>query len=181
MHRWMAMVVVSVRLRMCVIKPLMHVVLLLLLLHVFEEHRFTEATVNVLRQAIAGVPPGRSPRVLLTSPPGEAHALGLLMAEAVLALEGATCISLGTQTPLPEIARAAAAHHAEVVALSFSTAFPKRRVQDLLRELRSALPSATGLWAGGGGVSRVTAPPGVELTLTWDDAVAALGRWRSGH
>jgi len=58
-------------------------------LQVFEEHRFTEATQRVLRQAIAAVPPGRAPRVLLTSVPGESHALGLLMAEAVLALEGA--------------------------------------------------------------------------------------------
>jgi hypothetical protein len=58
-------------------------------LQVFEEHRFSEATQRVLRQAIAAVPPGRAPRVLLTSVPGESHALGLLMAEAVLALEGA--------------------------------------------------------------------------------------------
>jgi DNA-binding transcriptional MerR regulator/methylmalonyl-CoA mutase cobalamin-binding subunit len=147
-------------------------------LQVFEEHRFTEATERVLRQAIGAVPPGRAPRVLLTSVPGEPHALGLLMAEAVLSLEGASCISLGTQTPLPEIVRAAAAHEADVVALSFSTVFQRRRVQGLLAELRAALPPHTRLWAGGGGVSRVAAPTGVELTATWGDAVAAVDRWR---
>src|SRR5678816_2722376 len=131
-------------------------------LQVFEEHRFTEATRRVLRQAIAAVPPGRTPRVLLTSVPGESHALGLLMAEAVLALEGASCISLGTQTPLPEIVRAATALKADVVALSFSTAFQRRRVQGLLVELRTALPPNVILWAGGGGVSRVASPAGVE-------------------
>ena len=148
-------------------------------LQVFEEHRFTEATQRVLRQAIAAVPPGRTPRVLLTSVPGESHALGLLMAEAVLALEGASCISLGTQTPLPEIVRAATALKADVVALSFSTAFQRRRVQGLLVELRTVLPPNVILWAGGGGVSRVAPPADVELTATWHDAVAALGRWRS--
>ncbi len=148
-------------------------------LQVFEEHRFTEATQRVLRHAIAAVPPGRAPRVLLTSVPGESHALGLLMAEAVLALEGASCISLGTQTPLAEIVRAATALKADVVALSFSTAFQRRRVQGLLAELRTALPPNVSLWAGGGGVSRVAPPAGVELTATWHDAVAALGRWRS--
>jgi len=150
-------------------------------LQVFEEHRFTEATERVLRQAIAAVPPGRAPRVLLTSVPAEPHALGLLMAEAVLALEGATCISLGTQTPLPEIGRAAAAHRADIVALSFSAAFPRRRVAAVLAELRAALPHTTALWAGGGGVRRVAALSGVELTATWHDALAALGRWRGAH
>jgi len=150
-------------------------------LQVFEEHRFTEATERVLRQAIAAVPPGRAPRVLLTSVPAEPHALGLLMAEAVLALEGATCISLGTQTPLPEIVRAAAAHRADIVALSFSAAFPRRRIAAVLAELRAALPHTSAFWAGGGGVRRVAALSGVELTATWHDALAALGRWRGAH
>jgi methylmalonyl-CoA mutase cobalamin-binding subunit len=138
-------------------------------------------TSRVLRQAIAAVPPGRAPRVVLTSVPNEQHALGLLMAEAVLVLEGAACISLGTQTPVPDIVRAAAAHRADVVALSFSAAFTKRRIAVVLHELRAMLPRATGLWAGGSGLQRVVAPQGVELTLTWHDAVAALGRWRHAH
>ena len=150
-------------------------------LQVFVEHGFTEATERLLRQALAALPPGHAPRVLLTSVPAEPHALGLLMAEAVLALEGVTCISLGPQTPLPEIVRAAAAHRADIVALSFSTAFPRRRIAAMLDELRTALPPTTGLWAGGGGVRRVAATEGVELTSTWDDALAALARWRSTH
>jgi methanogenic corrinoid protein MtbC1 len=40
--------------------------------------------------------------VLLTTLPGEPHGLGLLMAEAMLALEGCTCVSLGVQTPVLE-------------------------------------------------------------------------------
>jgi methanogenic corrinoid protein MtbC1 len=150
-------------------------------LQIYEEHRFTEAMTRVLRQALAGVPPGRAPRVLLTSVPNEPHALGLLMAEAMLALEGAYCLSLGTQTPLPDIVRGADAHRADVVALSFSAAFPRRRIPGLLTELRQALPSRTGLWAGGAGVSRVSEPPGVELTGTWPDALAALARWQGNR
>ncbi|HSW23973.1 MAG TPA: cobalamin-binding protein, partial [Burkholderiaceae bacterium] len=74
---------------------------------------------------------------------------------------------------------AAAAHRADIVALSFSAAFPRRRVAAVLDELRAALPRATVLWAGGAGVRRVAAPAGVELTSTWDAATAALGLWRS--
>ena len=57
---------------------------------VFEEHLFTELTKRVLRQAIASLPPPNAgPRILLTSVPDEPHVLGLLMAEALFALDGA--------------------------------------------------------------------------------------------
>ena len=56
-------------------------------LQVFEEHLFTELTARVLRQAIAAVPGGSEPRVLLTTLPKEPHGMGLLMLEAVLSLE----------------------------------------------------------------------------------------------
>jgi methanogenic corrinoid protein MtbC1 len=145
---------------------------------VFEEHLFTELTARVLRQAIESVPPGGRPRIVLTSVPNEQHGLGLLMAEAVLCLEGARCIPLGTQTPTPEIVRAAAAYAADVVALSFSTAFPRRQVSALLRQLREMLPRQTELWAGGGGMQGIAAPDGVSIVLALEDAAAAVGRFK---
>ena len=147
-------------------------------LHVFEEHLFTELTARALRHAIAAVPGGSEPKVLLTSPPNEPHGMGLLMVEALLSLEGAHCIPLGTQMPLLEIGGAAAAHRADVVALSFSTAFPARQIPGLLQQLRAALPPATELWAGGSGVRKVAAPEGVLIIASLDEAVAAVGRWR---
>ncbi|HRI26237.1 MAG TPA: MerR family transcriptional regulator, partial [Ferruginibacter sp.] len=99
---------------------------------VFEEHLFTELTKRLLRQAVAALPSGpRAPRILLTSVPDEQHVLGLLMVEALFALEGAECIPLGTQMPLLDISRAAAAHRADIVALSFSVAFPQRQIPAL--------------------------------------------------
>jgi DNA-binding transcriptional MerR regulator/methylmalonyl-CoA mutase cobalamin-binding subunit len=150
-------------------------------LQVFEEHLFTELTERVLRQAIATVPAGGRPRILLTSLPQEQHGMGLLMAEATLSLEGARCISLGTQTPVLDIVRAAAAHRADVVALSFSAAFPKRQVPDLLQQLRTALPRRTALWAGGSGMSRIPSQDGVLAMVSLQDAVAALAQWRQDH
>lgn len=146
---------------------------------VFEEHLFTELTKRFLRQAIAGLPPDRAgPRVLLTTLPDELHGLGLLMVEAVLALEGAECVPLGTQTPLMEIGRAAAAHRADIVALSFSVAFPQRQVASLLQQLRRLLPAEAALWVGGGGVARMPPQDGIQLCNTLDDALAALADWR---
>jgi methylmalonyl-CoA mutase cobalamin-binding subunit len=147
-------------------------------LQVHEEHLFTELLQRVLRQGIQAVPAGRSPRVLLTTPPAEPHALGLLMAEAALALEGANCIPLGPQMPVGDIARAAAAHAADVVALSFSAAYPRRQVGPVLAQLRAALPPAVALWAGGAGTRRVSSPEGVDLVSTLEEVAAAVARWR---
>lgn len=149
---------------------------------VFEEHLYTELTKRLLRQAIATLPGGpRGPRALLTSVPDEQHVLGLLMVEALFALEGAECIPLGTQMPLLEIGRAAEAHQADIVALSFSLAFPQRQIPGLLQQLRLVLPEKTVLWAGGGGVTRVTRTGDAELITTLDDALEALATWRLQH
>ena len=80
-------------------------------LHVFEEHLYSEQLQVALRTAINAFPrqPG-TPRVLLTTLPGEQHGLGLLMVEALLVPEGAQCISLGVQTPIEDIRRAARRH-----------------------------------------------------------------------
>lgn len=149
---------------------------------VFEEHLFTELTKRLLRQAIATLPGSlRGPRVLLTSVPDEAHVLGLLMVESLFALEGAECIPLGTQMPLLEIGRAAEAHHADIVALSFSGAFPPRQIPGLLQHLRMILPQTTALWVGGDGIARIGKIAGVKLLHTLDEAIAALALWRTQH
>ena len=147
-------------------------------LQVFEEHLFTELTARVLRQAIATVPGGSEPTVLLTTLPKEPHEMGLLMVEAMLSLEGAQCISLGTQMPLMEIVDAVAAHQVDVVALSFSAAFPARQTRALLEQLRAALPGPAELWAGGAGVRKLAAPDGVTCMASLDSAIAAVSLWR---
>lgn len=148
-------------------------------LQVFEEHLFTELTGRVLRQALGAVPGGSAPRVLLTTLPGEPHALGLLMVEALLALEGAQCVSLGPQMPLADIARAAAAHRADIVALSFSAAFPLRQVGGLLAELRAVLPGDLALWAGGSGMARASVPAGVARLEGFGALAAAVAAWHA--
>jgi DNA-binding transcriptional MerR regulator/methylmalonyl-CoA mutase cobalamin-binding subunit len=149
---------------------------------VFDEHLFTELTKRLLRQAIAALPvPGGRPRVLLTSVPDESHVLGLLMVEALLALEGAHCVPLGTQMPLVEIARAAVAHRVDIVALSFSAAFPTRQVPGILQHLRTLLPAGVALWAGGSGLRRTVPQEGALLLFSLSEAIDALADWRADH
>lgn len=146
-------------------------------IEVFEEHLFTELTKRLLRQAIVALPGGRSPRVLLTSVPDEPHVLGLLMVEVLLTLEGAHCIPLGTEMPVVEIGRAAQAHQADIVALSFSSAFPARQIPALLQQVRQALPEGMALWAGGGGIQRLPIQQGVTLLNGLSEATVALAQW----
>jgi len=150
-------------------------------LQVFEEHLYTELTQAVLRGALTTFArqPG-TPRILLTTVPGEQHGLGLLMVDALLTPESAQCISLGTQTPLEDIRRAAAAHKVNIVALSFSSAFPLRQAGDALALLRRQLPSTVALWAGGEHLRRVRKIlSGVQLLSELSDALEALRTWRA--
>jgi methanogenic corrinoid protein MtbC1 len=149
-------------------------------LQIFEEHLYTEQLQVALRTAINSFPrQSGAPRVLLTTFPGEQHGLGLLMVEALLVPEGAQCISLGVQTPLEDIRRAALAHAADVVALSFSTAFPVRQASEGLATLRRQLPPAVTVWAGGEMTRRVRRTlAGVVLIPDLAGTLAALAGWR---
>jgi DNA-binding transcriptional MerR regulator len=150
---------------------------------VFEEHLYTEQIQSLLRNAIASAQShSKAPRVLLTSFPTEQHNLGLLMVEAILVVDGATCIPLGTETPAPEIVRAAVAHRADVVALSFSAAFPERQAASGLRDLRLVLPRHVDLWAGGSCVRRLRKSiDGVALVRSLDQLGTLLSDWRGVH
>jgi DNA-binding transcriptional MerR regulator/methylmalonyl-CoA mutase cobalamin-binding subunit len=150
-------------------------------LAVFEEHLYTEQLLVALRTGINAFPRQIGiPRVLLTTFPGEQHGLGLLMVEALLVPEGAQCISLGVQTPIEDIWRAAVAHDAHVVALSFSGAFPVRHAGEGLAALRRQLPARIAVWAGGEMTRRVRkALPGVLLVPDIAATAAALKAWRS--
>lgn len=151
-------------------------------MEVFEEHLYTETLQSVLRQALAGIPPAAAaaPRVLLTTFPGEPHALGLLMGEAVFSMEGADCLSLGAQTPLWDIARGAAALRTDIVALSFTGCMAPNAVFDGLSELRAKLLPAVALWAGGSApVLHRRRIDGVEAFASIDEVPAALRRWRA--
>jgi DNA-binding transcriptional MerR regulator len=152
-------------------------------LQVFEEHMYTEAVQAALRSAINAIPPPRRrPDVLLTTFPQEPHGIGVLMAEAVLGLEGCRCVSLGTQTPIPEIVAAALARRVDIVALSFSPVLGPNPVLDGLNELRARLPPAVDIWVGGSSAVLHRRPPAHVRTFTELTAVAhAVAQWRLHH
>ncbi|MES2742829.1 MAG: cobalamin B12-binding domain-containing protein [Pseudomonadota bacterium] len=152
---------------------------------IHTEHLCSETLHMVLRNAIFSLPwPDdvalAAPRVLFTTLPQERHGLGLLMAEAMCAAEGAHCISLGVQTPLLEIVAAARDQRADVVALSLSSANNPRQAADALAQLRAGLPAATALWAGGSSPALRKRVDGVQV-LELADLAGAIADWRGRH
>lgn len=157
-------------------------------LAIFEEHLYAEVVQQVLRQALsqlASQRPPQPPRVLLTTVPGEPHALGLLMAECEMALAGCDTLALGVQTPLAEIAAAARACRADVVALGFSAVLNPREVRAALTQLRAQMPAERALWSGGLCPTLKTSGrgslklPGHRHLPSLDDIAPAVSHWRA--
>jgi len=154
-------------------------------LEVFQEHLYTESMLVVLRNALHHLSAGAGterPRVVLATVSGEPHGLGLLMAEAVLALDGCECISLGVQTPVWDIVRAATALDTDIVALGYTGCTNPNHVIDGLVELRAKLPPSMALWAGGSApVLQRRVIDGVRVLATLEQVAPALAAWRAAH
>jgi methanogenic corrinoid protein MtbC1 len=154
-------------------------------LQIFEEHAYTEEVKVVMRQAISQIPvplTAARPAVLLSTFPGEPHGLGLLMVEALFRLEGCACVSLGVQTPVLDIVRAAQAHQADIVALGFSGVLGAQQVLEGLSDLRARLPAGVALWAGGSAAVLARRPvQGIQVVQDLQAIAAEVRYWRDAH
>ncbi len=146
-------------------------------LSVAAEHRYTD---NVRQVVLRALPePGHAdtrPRVLLTTPPGELHGLGLLALHAQLALQGADCIDLGLQTPWPEVLQTVRDLHVGVVAISVSACLSPPDIHHYVRALQAGLPPGCELWAGGAGCAALDAASLAGCTLFGNTSLA-VQRW----
>ena len=155
-------------------------------LDIFQEHAYSEALHGVMRQAMQSIPKlalADQPRVLLSTLPGEEHGLGLLMAEAMLNLEGCPCLSLGVQTPVQQLVRAAAAHRADVVGLSFSSYPSANVVLQGLAGLRAELGADIEIWVGGRSPAfkRRLTLQGTFAMSEFTDVPGQVARWRAAR
>jgi DNA-binding transcriptional MerR regulator/methylmalonyl-CoA mutase cobalamin-binding subunit len=146
----------------------------------FDEHLYTEQVQTLLRTVLLNMPRrAESPRVLLTTLPQEHHALGLLMVAALLAVDNVFCVSLGTQTPVPDIVSAAEVHRSDIVGLSFASSFSLRAAVDAVASLRRQLPARVAVWIGGTLTQRMRSPPaGVRIVPSLEQVPAAIASWR---
>lgn len=143
-----------------------------------QEQQFSDQVERLLREAMAPLDDDRAAKVMLTTFPSERHSIGLLMVEALLRLEGASCIPIGVETSPAQMVKLAAESGADIVALSFSAAYADPNGRRLLSTLRQELPPQIALWVGGEGAAKVArALRGVSLFDDLDDMVEAF-RWQ---
>jgi cobalamin-dependent methionine synthase I len=101
------------------------------------------------------------------------------MAESLLAMNGCACLSLGVQTPLPDIVMAVSAHTFDIVALSCSPCMGTVQLVEGLADLRRLLPPEVELWTGGSHPALVRrAPPDVRVLHYLTDIEPAVSDWR---
>ncbi len=144
---------------------------------IHHEHLCSSCVERLLHAEILKLKPKKGlPSILLFAlAPGEHHMLGLLMIEAALAEQGARTINIGSDIPLNNLKLAAISCKADVVALSFSFAYPARDVVPTLLHLRRLLPIQIQIWAGGAGLAGIRKhPKGVRIISDIGEAVAAL-------
>ena len=151
-------------------------------LQVYEEHLYSEEVKRVLRETLLSIPAGiQSPRVMLTTCPGELHLIGLLMVESLLRLSGCEGIAFGAQMPLQDIANAAAKHKVDVVVLSFSAAYEFNILNDV-KLLAQQLPAGVEIWIGGGGCRNIKhLPVHCRHIDSFSGLETILAQWREQH
>lgn len=122
-------------------------------LRIHEEHLFSETVQQTLRIIINHLPViSPKPHILLTTPEGELHGLGLLIVESVLSLEGIKVTSLGINTPSADIVIAAEQLNVDAVIVSMTSNYKNEKQRaDVLRDLRERLPQHIALLSGGSG------------------------------
>lgn len=144
---------------------------------VADEHLATEITLRVLalHHEARRVQRARSDRrVMLATPSGELHVVGLRMVAGLLREAGYDVVMLGADVPAAALARAASRHDVDVICLSVTMAGGADRALISIYEVQQERPS-TGFVIGGRAVtSRLLVRPGIEICSRVSDSVEAV-------
>jgi methanogenic corrinoid protein MtbC1 len=119
-------------------------------LRVFEEHLASSMVRSVLGSLrVAQTPEPGAPELIVTTPSGQVHEIGALMAASMAASQGWKVTYLGPNLPAEEIVAAAERRGARAVALSVVFPADDARLYDELRRLRRLLPDRVPILVGG--------------------------------
>ena len=117
-----------------------------------QEHLASAALHDLISEAMRSVATDEgAPRLIVATPAGERHAIGAALVGAAAAADGWRVIPLGPDLPAADIAAAARATGARVVAVSLLYVADRETATAELRSLRTMLPPAVELLAGGPG------------------------------
>ena len=123
-----------------------------------SEHAASAMLRTQLGALLAAQPVNGKAPVICTTPAGEQHELGALLAAVVIAMHGRRAIYLGANLPAPQIAQAARLARAGSVALSI-VGLSAERAREEIDVLCEALPSSIELLVGGRRVVELSGLP----------------------
>ena len=125
----------------------------------FQELRFADVALRLLRDVTRLVRPSRDSRqILLATPPNDPNPLGLAVLELLLFTEGINCLTLGAGVPAQEVGGAARAYDVCLVALLFDRGMSGKIAGQEIRALRSELPEKFPLLVSGRAVNLLAKP-----------------------
>ncbi|HEY3500074.1 MAG TPA: MerR family transcriptional regulator [Polyangiaceae bacterium] len=122
---------------------------------VASEHLASTLVRDSLSELLRRLPkyPGAELAVV-TTPAGETHELGALLASVTVAVQGYRVLYLGANSPAPEIARAAQGSSASMVLLSI-VSLEAETALEFVRDLSAELPESVELVLGGSVSQRI--------------------------
>ena len=143
-----------------------------------QEHLASSIIHDILAEAMRSTARTSGAKTLLVATPAdERHAIGAVLIGAAAAVDGWRVIYLGADLPAKEIAAAAVATEASVVALSIVYVPDRDHTLDELRTLRARLPASVPVVAGGAGAAQLApelAQAGIRVGARLADLSAVL-------
>ena len=138
-------------------------------LSIAEEHLLSATLRGLLSSLMRVVNRGRGPLVVLATPSGERHEMGLLLVGLLTLDSGMRVHYLGTDLPASEVVDAARRSGAAVVGLSLVDGANAEHAAAQVTEIERGLPAGTELWLGGGIAATVRARLGATRALAVGD------------
>jgi DNA-binding transcriptional MerR regulator len=133
-----------------------------------QEHAATAVLRGHLGELLRMARPSAiGPVIVASTPEGELHEFGALLASVVAANAGARVLYLGPSMPTTDLAFAVEGAAARIALLSMLCA-PPEQVHETLLRYRKAIPKSVQLWVGGAAVSR-NPPSGVTWIRSLDE------------
>lgn len=152
-------------------------------LGIHHEHLFSGRVTSFLcRQWQPRSDAAAGPTIVLATPPGEEHELGLHVAATFLAMDGARIVFLGQNTPAHAIVEAYHRTGADAVALSVSVRYHREMTASVVNEILLSLPPQRLLLGGAGAVGGswpCAQATGVHEVRAWLACLGGESGWQS--
>lgn len=145
-------------------------------LSIAAEHMVSASIRSLLGNGMKMLAPSNhSLKMIFTTPEGELHELGALVAALLAQGQGVRTHYLGPQLPAGDIVHTADRTAADIVCLGSQNARSHKGIA-YVTKIRQALPNTVELWLGGRGFSHADCIAGTRYLKTMEDFEAAIAQ-----